>query len=92
MLVSAFNSGSGSNAGLIWPVPSSRMAASLSVSVQRSHSRPLHSRPSNPHRSQKKLRVMPGAVPADRCPLGAAGWPADGAGQRPGGGVLVDPS
>ena len=32
---------------------------SLLVSVHRSHSRPLSSRPSKPHRSQKKSRVMP---------------------------------
>jgi hypothetical protein len=50
-------SASGFSAGLIWPAPSSRVAMTLSVKVQRSQSRPACRRPSNPQRSQKELRV-----------------------------------
>jgi hypothetical protein len=52
-------SASGFNAWLTCPVPSSSTASTLPVRVHRSQRRPVCRRPSNPHRSQKKLRVMP---------------------------------
>jgi hypothetical protein len=79
-------SASGLSSGLICPVPSSSAAVTLSVRVQRSQRRPVCSRPSNPHRSQKKLRVMPAqsrqiGVPSRSRPGSSRSVPQPG--QRP---------